>query len=254
MNSRIDLVFLIATYDRPTMLHRLLKQLRAQTTAYSTRFFIINDGSLLSYGKPLRYFKRYCTGKYERTVRNHGKYYHWMIVDRLIKQLKGLDFKYAFKLDDDVQLHPQFIERCLHTFEQIQDPNKVGLNPWVDKRARRRIWTDVSPEVLDNVIRVGWVDGDWMLTPKAFEMLDWRCPPTPEHWWQSRAESSGVGRNISWSIVGNGGTLYMPKESLIFHGEHDSKMHRTMNRKRAITMEEKPWTTKNTDDSYTDHQ
>lgn len=240
----MKLLFLIATCERPQMLKRLLDQIFTQSP-HSFTVCVVDDASEKDYSA-VRQFVKATGGTYHRQGIRQGKRGYYKTVDRLFQLAEGYEFDYVYKLDDDVQLHPSAIERSLEIIQRLDGQHqKTVLNLWVDHRAEEAVWTGVVPRQVRiggrELRRIGWIDGgNWMANHKVLEVLGWGCPQPPEKWWKTAGDSSGVGKFLSIELCRKACRVYMPMESLVFHGSHDSVMHPDKIN-RPIEMKEKPW-------------
>lgn len=240
----MKILFLIATCERPERLRQLLCQIYA-LSPLPIEVCVVDDASTRDYDIAKRYIKE-LGGWYCQLDERHGKRRYWEVVDLLFKSAYNQEFDYVFKLDDDVVLHPQAIESAIQMFDTIsKHQDKRVLNMWVDHRANQRVWTNVTPTVerigSQMFRKVGWIDGgNWMANRRVLEILDWSCPEPPEKWWERPGDSSGVGKYLSVALNRLACKIYMPMDSLIYHGAHPSIMHKNKTN-RPIQMKKIPW-------------
>lgn len=240
-------LFLIATCERPDMLANLISQITALCPLPS-KICVLNDASEKDYSEVEAMLDEY-NGWYLRFNMRRGRKRYWQVVDRLFKQAREEEFDYVFKLDDDIELHPEGIEKAICYFDLLSDYRRKNvLNLWVDHRAEERIWTGITPKRVrkggQEFRQVGWIDGgNWMTSPYVLQALGWECPEPLASWWERPgSDSSGVGKYLSIALSKAACRIYMPMNSLIFHGTHNSVMHSHKDPEtRPITMDEKPW-------------
>lgn len=238
-------LFLINTYERPQKLVNLLWQIYT-TCPYEARVIVVDDNSTSSYTRA-----KQCLSSHGDTFvslpQHHGKYLYWKAVDTLFKLAEQQHFQWVFKLDDDIVLAPNAIQKALLLHNEMNARiSKTVVNLLVDHRADQRVWTNTRPRTQrfgGEVIRkVGWVDaGNWMTSRKVMTYLNWSCPKPPNKWWEGPGDSSGVGKYLSREFSRLNCSIFMPKESLVYHGSHPSVMH-PYKANRQIKMKKKPWT------------
>jgi len=243
----MKLLFLIATCERPGMLARLVRQINFYCSAdYS--ILVVDDNSQADYSDMAEYLNTHGHW-YERLPQHNGKQYYWRTVTRLFQKAQEREFDYAYKLDDDTQLHPDIFDQSMPILRELQNRHKKHvLNFWVDHRSTQPIWTGIRPKKTRfgglDLRRVGWVDGGgWVANRRSLEAIRWQCPQPPDEWWEKKtADSSGVGKYLSIELNKQACRIYMPEESLIYHGEHESIMNAHKNdMNRPIEMNKKPW-------------
>lgn len=147
----------------------------------------------------------------------YGKEKYYQLVTINFNEYKPA--KLYIKLDDDVELVPDFFNKCKEAWDSIADNNKLTLNLLKDFRCE--MWGSEEPKHYNHLVNhTGWTDGIFMFDQrflnffKRIELL----PPPPY------VKSSGVFRQISRKLRRWGG-MYQVKQSLVFHGDHQSIMN-----------------------------
>ena len=127
--------------------------------------------------------------------------------------------KYYLKLDDDIELVNDFFEKCIYAWESIEDTNKLTLNLLRDYRTE--MWGSGNPQSYNDLVcKTGWTDGIFMFDERfltLFKRIQLKPPP-------SHVKSSGVFRQIS-RLMRNYGGMYQVKNTLVYHGDHQSVMN-----------------------------
>jgi hypothetical protein len=161
---------------------------------------------------------------YYKEYKHGGKPGYWKIIHAAYQNLKNVKFDYCIQLPDDIQLVEDFFNKAISLFKQLPN-NKTCLNLLNDQRTGPN-WTPVTPNKHnDHIIQTGWVDMCFIATNYFFKMLNYSISPVDRTWTVTLNKSSGVGMQISKRIYNNGYFTYMVKDSLVFHGDHQSMMH-----------------------------
>jgi len=206
----MDLRIVITTYNRPEMCLNLVNSLcDYDVTVYNDGGDDVNTDL---YDVHQVYFP------------HSGKRFYWWMWNRIFQDLKDSD--YVLFLPDDVTLHPdgESISRLVNLFRAIDDPNKVCLNPLVDKRGHVCQWNTFDPVRTVDVWQTQWFDCCGLVNRAFFETLSYNVAPVPQEHFLNN-QSSGVGSQISKRLHAAGRTMYQVHESLLQHGEHASVMH-----------------------------
>ena len=130
---------------------------------------------------------------------------------------------YYFMLPDDFLPYPCMVDKAIEIWNTIDDPKKICLNLYAD-RIGLKCWTQFTPIDLGNIYQTGWVDMCFMAEERFFNSVPALHDAQVGH-------SSGVGAQISRSLVRHKYSLFQVKESLVYpqpdHGV--SQMHNISN-------------------------
>lgn len=208
----LDFYVIINSYEREQMLNQLLIQLKTQLMEYKYEIHVYLDGC--SYDKLLG-------GVHYHHEKHHGKDKYYKLVEKSFKNARKA--KFYLKLDDDLSLHDNFVENLVSCYESIQDKEFVALNLLRDERNVNYGW---HPKPYNDLVRLTqWTDLIFMTDRDSFKYF---CPgPKPDF-----IQSSGVARQLT-RFFNRRGNIYQVNESLVSHGDHESKMN--PERKEKIT-------------------
>ena len=215
----LDYYIIINTFEREQELYELLAQLTSWKPSGTTmKIKVYLDGC--DYG---------CEGCFEEVefvrVEHHGRENYYKLVQRNIQEIERA--KYYIKLDDDLTLDPYFFEMCTRNWNSIQDPMKLTLMLLKDRRHSQ--WGAPDPKSYnDYVLKTWWCDMIFMFSKEFIKFFNQLTlyPPDME-------SSSRVGAQISKKLRDYGG-MYQVKETLVFHGDHESKMNPEERKKNPL--------------------
>ena len=208
---------LINTFKREQQLKNLIKNLKSHHRIYIT---IVNDGS--KYDIPLNENITYI-----QLGKNHGKKEYWKVVNTLFKN--RVDADYYIMIPDDIIVDERFIDKAIHLWNCVNDPDKICLNLLVDKsRKGKKCWTGYEPKRrtwCGNVYwKTQWVDMCFIAERKFFNEIQMINPInlTPK---QLKTRGSGVGGQISKRLHEKGHAMYQLNKTLVKHGQFESVMN-----------------------------
>jgi FkbM family methyltransferase len=201
-DQRHDLAIVITTYNRPEQLRRLLADLMADAGDLRVHCRVYNDRSERAYtGMPAG--SATFAIEYIDLPIHHGKARYWQLINRVFEDLRTTTARYYLQLPDDVRLRPGFLANAIAVYEAIDDPDKIGLNLYLDNsRVGKPCWNPVLPRIEafgdTRVFKTGWVDMVYLAEQRFFAALDYKLNPIPpDRWQRSPRRSSGVGAQIS---------------------------------------------------------
>jgi hypothetical protein len=126
-------------------------------------------------------------------------------------------------LPDDFLPVDGMTRKAIELWNSISDPRKICLNLFTD-RIGSACWTHLTPRDIGEMWQTGWVDMCFMAENLFFDVVKLRKTPC--------RHSSGVGAQISRSLVKSNYSLFQVKESLVtIQPEHcKSEMHSNENK------------------------
>lgn len=224
----MKLLICILTYNRPDMLRRLLEDVAREAGAVtnSALDFVVrvyDDGSDV----PPAVKAHYHAALIRRSIHG-GKRLFWAWMDRVIRDARrSKTWDRLLVLPDDVRLAPGFFARIEAAWQAIPSHAKILLNPLMDARGPAAHWVPQDPVFVDRgpgLYRVGWNDGCFYCDRRFITRFQkFRCP-SPKRWRRPYI-STGVGDQLSRWALGQGFTLWQVADSLLWHGDHRSRMH-----------------------------
>jgi len=235
IDEGLEIRVLITTFNRPSSLIRLLRQLDESAVCFSKgnkgerpiTVDIMNDGGETVHVPVLPNLQ--CN--YSEEDRNNGKQGYWRLIDKAYSRMKTCRFDLFIQLPDDVEVEPSFFNDAVDQWMKIQDPGKISLNLLLDQsRIGRPNWTNVFPCIKSfngcRFFLTGWIDMCFISGRRFFNALEYRIDPVPPSRWHADPNmSSGVGQQISGRLYAKGLNMYQVRESLLFHGNHQSRMN-----------------------------
>ena len=196
---------IIFSYNRPKKLHSLLDEIGHSV--------VIDDGSdykALPFLDKCDYYRFDHKGK-------EGFWLQWQYAFDIAKE-SGEDW-FFFAQDDISNVNMAEIKRLT----QIEEPfafNYMNIG-------KERGWTPLGEHKADwfDGYRMGYVDCAFVTNRKTLELLHWQILPVPFERFLIPNISSGVGQQLSHRFAKLNVPMWMPRKSLAYHGDHESKMH-----------------------------
>lgn len=228
---------IINTYKRKAMLERLLFEIAACSRGYSIDIFIQDDGGDM----PPIDIK--LPQNVKLTVRRHrynnGKAGYWLLVNIALSRLRAARYDYVIMLPDDVTLAKDFFTQAISQWEDIADPKKICLSLLLDKgREGQRCWTNEQPRIVlfgeRRYWKTQWNDLCFIAGPRLISALNGRIKNIPVSASSQNGKSSGVGKQITNRLNAKGFSLYHVTETLVYHGDHESVMHKEFRKTNPI--------------------
>lgn len=226
----MKILILVTTYNRPNDLLNLLADLKNDELVNSTHLLVFDDGSTLDYSGVVAFLKRNFSFDYFKNQVNGGKNNYWQIVNSAFNEIRNHTFDYFIMVPDDVRLVDNFLLKALQAYDDIADPKKACLNIWNDySRFGKQSWTSVPTQrvVFDGVQyhKTGWIDMCFVATERFFEIINYSIKKVEPMYLVNKELSSGVGSQLSKSVINAKFTIYQVIKSLVKHNHHLSVMH-----------------------------
>lgn len=205
---RVAIMF--PTYQREERANKLVQSIRGQQTEHNYDIYSFVDG---------------CKYEVKDTIcerlSHHGKQNYWKLYNNMIRRV-GRKYDVYIYLGDDVTICDNFIDKAVSLFI---DSGATALNILADERINKMNWTKFKPIDKGDYVQTQWVD---MLMVFGSEFISkvGKCPPIPKTRWRNHPnKSSGVGEWISRTLHKMGHKIYCVKDTLLYHGSHESKMN-----------------------------
>lgn len=235
---------MITTYNRPESLVRLLEQLNESAGDFASEYGaspwivvdIRNDGGE---DVDIPVLPNLICNYYKEKT-NNGKQGYWRLIDKANKSIEGERFDYFIQAPDDVEAKKTFFREVARQWSIISDPRKICLNLLLDgSRVGRTNWTDFTPRIKSfggaRFFLTGWNDLCFVSGRRFFEELGYGIEPVPaSRWRRNPTLSSGVGQQISRRLFEKGLNMYQIRESIVFHGDHPSRMNTDVRRETPL--------------------
>ena len=257
----------ITSYDRPNMLSDLVNDIQAVTMdRFDLDVRIYDDGS--DFDPTDLWFTRKDWITFNRHE-HRGKEGFWRTMNQIVQDAEAARYDYLFILQDDLRLVDLFFDKAILTWEAISDPKKLALSTLLTPdREGRQLWNGIEPEIqefevsyLTNhgppetardralneisygwgstnpyipVWRTDWVDCIWMSDGRFAHRMGGIAEVDGRRWEADPDKSSGVGAQITFWGNKLGWNFYQVAQSLVIHGDHESKMNPSSKR-RLVT-------------------
>lgn len=213
---------LITTYNRPDLLGNLLEQI-AQENPPNTVIHIHNDGSTANYLSVINKFKEVLDLRYFYHD-HYGKERYWALINKVFKN--RAKSKYYIMLPDDDILKPDFFNRVVNKWEDIDNHCKICMMPSInEERKWSNSWTGVIPKKIGKVWESGYVDMRFICNDLFFFVVGVLGGFSKKRWEKNKLASSGVGCQISLDLHKKGYKMYISEEDLTYQVPHESQMN-----------------------------
>lgn len=202
----------IFTYDREQMLRATVSHLNT----FGIEPIIYDDGS--DYECDLPNYNRH---------KHRGKRLYWKTWDDvLLDAKKNKADLYIFMPEDFQDID---IERIKTIHDSIRKPYVFNII----NDGRKEQWVRFKPQELEDRYRVGFTDCGFFCDREALDTIGWYADPINNYWFEKYG-SSGVGHQLTKRFFYRNIPCYIPKKSLAYHGDHESKMHPEERKKNKL--------------------
>jgi len=228
-NNIFDFCVVITTYNRPKMLENLIENILKEKKNYNIQILVFDDGSTQ------KTTKKFDNVKFFEMFPNMGKKKYYLTINATFKVLKKINSKYYIYLPDDVFIIDNFFEEVKNIYESIKSNKKICLSILTDERVFKGNWGYKIKIIHDNVIQTQWNDLCFICEKIFFEKLNYEIKKINESRWSKNPNlSSGVGYQITKRLNNLNFFMYHTKNSLVIHGEHESKMNFSERKKNKL--------------------
>lgn len=228
---------LIPTYNRPQALANLVRDLRSNDERF--RLVIANDGSTKDYSEVDNLLTE--EDKHIRLKENHGKQWFYKVINALFAELRGKEYEYVFKLDDDLRLVDDFFEKAISRWKQIPSEKKLAMGLITDSRTGQGSWNGVPSSIENGLWKQGWIDMIWMAEYGFLEHFGCQLPSDyferkrrNGFWKEYPKRSSQVGKWLTLNLWQDG-RFWNVAETLVYHGNHKSKLNPLERKRNPLT-------------------
>lgn len=218
--EKVDLIFVIPTYNRYEMLRNLITSLTKEKTDVKHKVFVLDDAS----NNHLKN-KEVCSNidnlVYDNNKHNNGKKMYWKTFNTMLNFAKKYQFKHLVQIDDDFDLCENFIDRI----NNLSDKHNNSFVRYINTGSPKLRWDTVN-----------WVDGGTMIPYSFLQRIKFKIDPIPYSRWNYAPHlSSGVWQQITEKLVKYKYKTIHLKKSLVKHlGYKDSRMNKEMRKKNNI--------------------
>ena len=224
MAKRVEILFLITTYNRPHLLKDLLLDIAELPCTY--KVLIFDDCSTVDYSEVEEVIPELHKCEYYRLSKNHGKRQFWKLQNIMYNHVRCEEFDYCIGLLDDMRLVEGFYPLAIDMFEE-SDADLLNI---------------VMPETMPDFLNsqgaqqfsvngftywdYHWNDLCYITTVDYFESIDYTCPEVPlRRWIRNTKATSGVGSVLTNKFADMGGSIVMVTKSLLKHTGQVSVMN-----------------------------
>lgn len=193
------------TYDRPTMLKQTLNHLES----YGITPVVYEDGVT----HPFR-----------------GKQGFWKTWDEALKACEKCDDTFFMFMPED------FLDIDIDRIKEIHEQFKS--RPYVYNiinDGRHECWSRFPrKQPVNGHEEVGFCDGGFFCNREALSATKWQMKQPNPIRFKDPSISSGIGQYLTFAFTNRRVKMYKPVESLAYHGNHESKMHKEERKKNPL--------------------
>lgn len=205
------MLFVVFSYEREQMLKSLIDEIDYD-------HIVIDDGSKFSLNEI-----NYCDLIRTNHEGKKGFWKKWMLAHQIAL---GTDYDWFCFLPDDVK------DLDLKAIKGLcRDEYKGNLCAFnLSNEGSRYRWGEWSTGQEDIELEgykfqeCGYVDGCFVTNRTTLECME--MPVVPDSWFDRPDKSSGVGYFMTQEMRKLGAVMMLPEYSLLYHGDHESKMHK----------------------------
>lgn len=182
---------------------------------------IKDDGSTYEHDFP-QYFRH----------KHRGKKEYWITWYEMLNECANSEAELFLFMPDDFQ--DLDVQRMIALHYHY---NKQPYVYNIINDGRTKEWTGIEAiDYDDNSYKVGFTDCGFFCNKEALRALRFTIDQVPLWRWKKYGEncSSGVGHQLSLKLTKQKVSIFMPKESLAKHGDHESKMHKEERKKNPL--------------------
>lgn len=207
----------IFTYNRPEMLAKVYARLRE----FDIEPTIIDDQSEEQPNYPD-----------VKTHAHRGKRNYWKTWNEVLRSLRHDHSDiYLFMPDDFLDLDIEKIKKLHNQFKD--SPYVYNL---INDGRPDHCWTKIRKEDYDKEsFKIGYTDCGFFCNKKALDEIGYHFKEPRKEWWDIGENiSSGVGQQLTMRCNRRNVNIYLPKKSLAYHGDHESKMNPEERKKNPL--------------------
>lgn len=199
----MNIHFSIKNYERKDMLLNLLQEIKGYD------YTIFDDFSTFELPNMIK------------TPYNYGKEEHWKLWNKNFKHLNGKYYDIYVFIPSDFQKID--IKRIIKYARKWKEQSYI-FN--IINDGRLMCWNNLKPvEINNEYSRVFFSDCAFFTNRHTLERIELLQPIGKSRFLKNKNASSGVGDQLTRQFNKKKISIFHPKESLAYHGEHRSTMH-----------------------------
>jgi len=219
--------FLITTFNRPTMVLALLKDIAA--LGKTRRVCVVDDASTEDYAA-VHAFVEEQGWSLIVNAENHGRLRFVENINQGLAVCRSWHAPRVWILQDDVRLSQDQFTRALDLWESLPKPKRGSLVLYTPEGAPRPpekvAWTNAqSVELNERVDEVFHIDTSVLVAGPALESIRYHIPLPDPSWLIEPKRSSGYGKGISLALAERKYRMYRSVEPLVDTVVAVSQMH-----------------------------
>lgn len=213
-------MIVIFSYNRPKMLLSLLRELKGNV-------IVMDDGSDFDPDPFLDYCDFYRSS-------HRGREGYWRQWRDALEICEESGDWFLFLSDDLQNVNLSEIKRITKSIKGNYAFNV--LNVGADRGWTGIKWAEKKIAGVD-CYKMGYVDGAFACNRGALESIGFYMEPVDTLRFRNPYISSGVGQQLSNRFALKGIPMYLPKKSLCYHGNHESKMNPEERKRNPLVSE-----------------
>jgi len=218
-----DILIVISTYNRASMLLRLLEDINREVQR-PFKVLIYNDGSTEDYSQVSDYLRKEMRNSVYKIVDHHGKKKYYKLNGLIYRDLISERFRYFIQMPDDVRLVKNFGQEVISRYHasRVEVLNILITTSFWDlvKKENMNVYKQGSYSFVNKT----WVDMCYITTREVLSRLRFIFPVVADSWFSKRS-SSGCGTALTRALTDKGARIAISAESLVLHDDHQSMMN-----------------------------
>lgn len=214
-----DVVICIPSHNRYFKVRRLIKQFYEQSTNYSFKIILLNDGSIDNNYKLLK--EEFPELIYIKNNTANGKVLHWYCYNQMWEYLKKITSHCVLQMDDDFIICDNFLNTILDLFfeKKMENGNIMAIAP--------HLWSFNIKSDCEKWWNNNYsIDGIGLIDYDIINIINYELKKVDEKVVIKTGVAAGAWTQISNAIKNNNGIVYRPDNSLVYHDAlNDSKLH-----------------------------
>lgn len=218
----------VKSYERKEMLISLIEEIEIflkKNKSHNVSYHIIDDCSKFS-----NEFVK--SNKIIQTEKNYGKKLHWKLWDMdfgILGREKQIDL-FIFLPSDASKVN---FNEIIKQSELLKEQEYI-FN--ISNDGRTQCWNRIKPEIVNHIyMKIGFVDCCFFTNRMTLDKLGFfMLEIDKSRFLLNKNISSGVGEQLTRRINNEKIDIFLPYNSFIFHGDHESTMHKEERKKNPL--------------------
>jgi len=219
-----DALIYISSYNRYEKVLSVLNALYDQSSDYTFKVILMNDGSIDKRYDSIKYRKKFINLSYLKNIENGGRLFYWRTTNAILNEIKKHKTHAVIQIDDDFILCNNFVNILMNKFFELKIENNsyMGIRYHIGSFSQNEIFNDDNYDRHKNPQSF---DGGSLFDIQFLELINFKIKDEITDDVNYRYRNSHV-----WGILNEqarllGVMVYTIRKSLALHDGGTSKMH-----------------------------